>query len=181
VQVVSPNERDLAAVAPRSIAEPLPQPPLPVVVSAAELRMQATECLALGLSTIPVRGKKSAVKWEALQDRLPTKEELTRWFALSGVTGLALVLHDEWVRDFDFEQAYFLWAEQHPDEAAMMPTVRTANGFHIIGRWPDVRFIKFDDGELRARGQYVVIPPSLHEEGLVNYRWVQGDSVICRR
>ena len=168
------TERD-RALAARSIAELAEQPLLPIVVSAAELRMHAKECLALGLGTVPVRGKKSAVKWEVLQDRLPTKNEITKWFSLPGVTGLALILHDEWVRDFDLARAYFLWAEQHPEDATTMPTVRTASGFHVIGRWPNVRFIKFDDGELRSRGQYIVIPPSLHEDGLVNYRWVHGD------
>ncbi len=74
-------------------------------------------------------------------------------------------------RDFDTEQGYENWAKQHPDLAGKLPTVKTARGYHVyfladVGKNQD-----FDDGELRGKDRYCLLPPSVHPSGVI-YEWL---------
>lgn len=56
----------------------------------------------------------------------------------------------------------------------MLPAVETSRGRgHVYARISDCPAIKYADGELRARGQYVLAPPSLHSSGH-RYCWGRG-------
>jgi hypothetical protein len=104
-------------------------------------------------------------------------------FERRDVGGLAVVLGSasggrNWVlccRDWDDLDAYFRWREEHPELAAILPTVVTpGGGRHVYCRLrgPDL-FVTFPDGELRASNKcYVVLPPSHHPKG-GTYRWVK--------
>jgi hypothetical protein len=76
------------------------------------------------------------------------------------------------VRDFDVAGAYSAWAAANPDDAARLPTVQTARGFHVYGRLEEETFDDLGDSELRAdSGHYVLLPPSVHPSGHT-YTWV---------
>jgi biotin operon repressor len=75
------------------------------------------------------------------------------------------------VRDFDVTGAYERWRDENETLARELPTVKTARGFHVYARSPDLRFRKLPDGEWRTEGHYVAAPPSLHPRG-VRYTWV---------
>lgn len=49
--------------------------------------------------------------------------------------------------------------------------MKTARGHHVYFIWPNGKTQAFDDGELRADGVYVVLPPSIHASGVV-YEWL---------
>src|SRR5262249_27906989 len=50
-------------------------------------------------------------------------------------------------------------------------TVKTGRGFHVYGRLIEETYANLDDGELRADSRhYVVLPPSLHPDGIL-YHW----------
>ena len=130
---------------------------------------------ARGWSIIPVVGKKPSGLWKPFQDRAADKATLRRLFAKKAITGLAVIAGRVSgglaVRDFDQAAAYLAWAKAHPDDAARLPTVQTARGFHVYGRLRDEQYHVLGDGELRADSKhYVLVPPSLHPDGCT-YTW----------
>ena len=132
-----------------------------------------------GLSVIPVHGKKALGGWKQYQVRRVTKPMLVRLFKQYGpkVTGLALLTgrgSRHWVvRDFDKAGAYDAWAAEHPDLAAILPTVKTGRGHHVYFRcFGSIPTVKLGDGELRAEGTYTLLPPSRHPSG-GQYQWLK--------
>ena len=130
-----------------------------------------------GWSVIPTIGKKPAVpSWRPFQQKPADGTTLHQLFARNGVTGLAVILGKASgglaVRDYDLGDAYHAWATSHPDDAARLPTVKTARGFHVYGRLHEDTFIRFADGELRGDSlHYVLLPPSVHPDGSI-YIWL---------
>jgi hypothetical protein len=128
-----------------------------------------------GLSIIPCRRKKAAVKWEPFQERRPSAEQLSDGFHRPGITGLA-VIHGVVsgglvIRDWDRGAAYQDWALRHPDLARILPTVKTHRGMHVYAIAPK-GFARLPDGEYRGdSGHYTLLPPSLHPDG-GSYSWV---------
>src|SRR5258708_1406228 len=112
-------------------------------------------------SIIPVKAKKAAVSfWGPFQERPADDKTLRRLFAKKDITGLAVILGSVSgglaARDFDQADAYHAWAARYPDQASILPTVRTQRGFHVYGYLDSEIFTKFDDGELRAdSGHYI--------------------------
>ena len=83
-------------------------------------------------------------------------------------------------RDFDRVEAYEAWAAAYPAQAAMLPTVATARGFHVYFRAApaDLFFLDLrnldppEDGEYSGTsGHYSVMPPSRHPDG-PTYTWL---------
>jgi hypothetical protein len=149
----------------------------------------------LGWRVFPVADKKPVCRWKRFQ-----YEPIPLWLSISlldrpGVTGLAVMCGwvSGWravagrparklcVRDFDTVDGYRRWADRYPEVAAVLPTVRTARGFHIY-LWSPYeinRRIKgtWADGELKASSKaYVLAPPSQHPSGGV-YAWVRAPSM----
>lgn len=128
-------------------------------------------------SVLPVKGKAPAVRtWKQFQSvRVDDEAGLSKWFTRADVTGLALVFGpasgDVVCRDFDDLAGYEQWAAEHPDLAAALPTVATGRGRHVYFACAGARLTKFADGELRAFGGIVVLPPSIHPNG-TPYRWI---------
>lgn len=133
-----------------------------------------------GWSLIPITGdKKPAVKWKTFQTACADELQLHDWFDGRDDLGLAVVLGQVsgglTCRDFDKAAAYDAWQAVNPDLAKTLPTVRTKRGFHIYFRSDLDRTQKFDDGELRSGGSYVVLPPSRHPSGH-QYCWLHEPS-----
>ena len=98
--------------------------------------------------------------WRALGDR-----------RCAGV-GVALGPSNLVCRDFDTLESYAAFQVRYPVEAAMLPTARTARGFHVYARCDTAtKTTVIPDGEFRAGRSYVVLPPSRHESG-ITYRWI---------
>jgi len=137
-----------------------------------------------GWSIIPVlQGtKRPPCKWEDFQKRLPTEAELRQWFGPGNgkpYGDLAVVLGQVSgrlvVRDFDQPDAYDRWRNEYQDLAVQLPTVKTSRGHHVYFRLApgsSVKgIVKLEDGELRADGGIVVLPPSRHPSG-AKYEWI---------
>jgi Bifunctional DNA primase/polymerase, N-terminal len=148
---------------------------------------QAIEYHRLGLSVIRIRPgtKKPVGKWKPYQSERASEGELRKWFGNGSQCGIGIVFGTVSggvvCRDFDEVVAYERWAAEHPQLAAMLPTVKTARGRHVWCRG-DVAAIRrssksgggiivYTDGELRSDGAYCVVPPTMHPDG-VPYEWV---------
>ncbi len=132
----------------------------------------------LGWCIIPItaRSKKPATRWLEYQKRVSTNDELQEWFGHGIERNMAVILGQIsggiYVRDFDTEQSYENWRAYDPDLASSCPTVRTARGYHVYFRSLKALTTRtFDDGEFRGDGSYVLLPPSIHENGHV-YQWI---------
>jgi hypothetical protein len=128
-----------------------------------------------GWCLIPTKEKRAACQWKHFQNLAPDGRTLTRLFSRPGVDGIALisgpVSNNAACRDFDVEEAYFTWARGRPDLAAILPTVRTARGFHVWHRGPEC-YLDLSDGEYRGTSkQYTLLPPSRHPSG-ATYHWI---------
>jgi len=132
---------------------------------------------ALGWCVIPIRaGKKlPAIRsWKQYQKVRPDENQLRKWFAANN-RNIAVVLGpvsaDLACRDFDTMAEYEKWSKAYTDLAKKLPTVRTAKGMHVYFE-ADIEGIKhIANGELRGKGGYCLLPPSVHPEGPV-YQWV---------
>ena len=137
---------------------------------------------ALGFCVIPVRPrtKKAALSsWTEYQDRLPTDEELKRWFG--GRNEIAIVCGSVSgglvVVDFDDPDYYQRWRAAHPVLAERLPTAQTPRpGYHVYFRsdWRKSHKLRDGDhdyGEVRAEGNYVLASPSRHPSGAA-YEWL---------
>jgi hypothetical protein len=149
---------------------------------------------ALGLSVIPVRpdGSKAPAldSWREYQRRLPTGEELLRWFGGDSPCGIAVVCGRVSggleVLDFETDAAYREWAvlveAEVPGLLDTLPRARTPRGGrHVYLRTPNPggnrKLARAEDGttviEVRGQGGYVLAPGSpsgCHPDGGV-YEW----------
>ena len=101
-----------------------------------DLLTHALEYARRGWSIVPVNGKKSALRpWKRYKAQRAPEAKLRELFARDKLSGLAVVcgpVSDGLVvRDFDTVGAYERWAWAHPELAEVLPTVRTARGFHV--------------------------------------------------
>ena len=129
-----------------------------------------------GWSIIPIPiGKKAArIKWGKYQKSRPDESQLRNWFA-NGNRNIAVVLGEVSgglaCRDFDTAEEYEEWVARHPKLSKILPTVRTANGYHVYfkGQVEGIRHVA--NGELRGSGGYCLLPPSIHPNSQI-YQWV---------
>lgn len=154
----------------------MPKQPTANRPRASELLHDALAYAGMGLSIIPVSGKEYVGRtWKKHQSSPMSPEELRKAFARTGVTGLAVILGkvsgDLCCRDYDDETAYLTWANNHPDLAATLPTVKTSRGRHVYFTCPELRTRKLSDGEIRGEGAYVLLPRSQHPDGPI-YEWL---------
>ncbi len=136
-----------------------------------------------GLSVIPLkpRSKEPLIPWKQYQERLPSKEELDKWFGernlnVGIVTGR--VSGNLVVIDFDSEEKFKGFIERLKSarkglQVAISNTwiVKTGKGYHIYLRLPNAELVprtkvRLAEGiDLKAEGGYVVAPPSVHPSG----------------
>ena len=146
------------------------------IATVEDLLTHAQAYYARGWTVIPTTGKRAACAWRPYQRSRPGREGLEDLFAKKSIDGLAVILGSASgglaCQDFDQVDAYDRWAEHYPDLAAVLPTVKTARGFHVYSQATEERFIRLADGEYRAdSGHYVLLPPSRHPDGC-HYAWV---------
>ncbi len=141
---------------------------------ASPLLSHALSYQRFGFSVIPVHGKEPTVRWKQYQRRRPIESDLRRLFASDDATGLAVICGNISgglvVRDFDDEDAYLIWKLSHQELSEVLPTVKTARGYHVYFSNCHRRITKFDDGELRGAG-YILVPPSIHPTS-ITYEWI---------
>lgn len=132
----------------------------------------------MGWSVIPIGDRKvPLIKWKEFQTRLPTEDEVTKWFGprtkanIGIVTGMVSGLI---VLDVDSEQGQ---AFVDSKGGFTNPTVITGKkGHHYYCIHPGDReyrnFAGVEDGiDARGDGGYVVAPPSIHPETKKMYEW----------
>lgn len=137
---------------------------------------QALAYYQRGWCVIPIpHGQKVArIRWKQYQVKRPTEEQVLKLFG-GNHGNIAVVLGSVSgglaCRDFDTEEGYLQWANEHPDLAGKLPTVKTARGCHVYFL-ADIGSVQhFDDGELRGSGGYCMLPPSVHPDGVI-YQWL---------
>ncbi len=140
------------------------------------LHASALSYVDLNWRIIPVVGKVPP-KGTTWKDPLPW-DEIEPVILRPDTTGIAVILGEPpsnlIVRDFDVPNSYDQWRDANPDLASHLPTSFTPGnqGYHVFARteksYPTARL---GDGEFRATGAYVVIPPSRHLNGGV-YQWI---------
>lgn len=146
-----------------------------------KLLKQALGYHSRGWCIIPVPHDKKAarIKWKKYQKARPDEGQLRKWFG-NGQQNIAVVLGPVSGalnnRDFDTDGGYHSWAEAFPELAEKLPTVKTANGYHVYfqASFEGRKDIKGENGEhlgeLRGSGHYCMLPPSIHPDG-PEYRW----------
>jgi len=121
-------------------------------------------------------------EWREYQKRLPTLEEVTRWFTENPSANIGIItgkVSNLIVFDLDSKDA-----EMYAQSRGGFPItarVKTGKGCHIYMRHPGIetnnrinRQLKID---IKADGGYVVAPPSIHGSG-VQYQWEEGYSIF---
>src|SRR5262245_19588705 len=139
------------------------------------LLSEANKYTRRGWSIIATVGKRPARPWREFQTAPADEATLRQMFQDCRVTGIAVILGSASgglaCRDFDDPELYYRWAAVHPDLAAILPTVQTANGFHVYFLGPE-GFHDYGNGEYRGTcRQYCLLPPSAHPDG-PTYKWL---------
>ncbi len=158
---------------------------------------QALKYFKHGLSVIPIdhKNKKPLIPWKKYQNKKPEEAEIKSWFSTNGdgtktlamalvcgvVSGGLLVL------DFDVGGFYEAWREAAGKLADDLPVQRTGGGgYQVFFRCPDpgkndklAWSVNEDEVtgrevaiETRAKGGYVIVPPSRHPSG-GTYEWLK--------
>ncbi len=121
-------------------------------------------------------------EWKEYQERLPSMEEVTRWFTQNPSANIGIItgkVSNLVVFDLDSEEA-----EKYAKNLGGFPVtarVKTSKGWHVYMRHPRVETsnkinlkLKID---IKADRGYVVAPPSIHGSGN-QYCWEEGFSVF---
>jgi len=123
---------------------------------------------------IPHGRKEARIRWRKYQWTRPDRDQVRKWFA-SDDANVAVVLgpvsEGLACRDFDVSESYVAWAKAHPELAKLLPTVKTARGYHLYFLASIEGIRKFADGELRGSRCYCMLPPSVHPDG-PKYEWI---------
>jgi len=137
------------------------------------------EWLDRGIAVIPVfyRTKLPRVSWLRYQHTLPTRDELVQWFGTGGRWNAAIICGWKGLVVLDFDtnddyRAWRMWAITTSDLArtAALTSYRvcTARGMHVYLFSDAVeRCGKHRWGDIKGKGGYVLIPPSVHPSGAV--------------
>lgn len=146
---------------------------------------------AHGLGVIPLvpRDKRPAIaSWRVYQGRRPDVSERWSWFGehpthnigivcgrvSGGRDGFSLV-----VLDFDSEEKFETFRKEHQDLVSRTWVAKTGRGNHVYLRVRGiVHTTKFDGGDIKGEGTYVVAPPSIHPTG-VQYHWINKPPEIA--
>lgn len=147
-------------------------------VCATKLTHMLADYYFSGLPVFPVRiDKTPTVRWTKAAAGQTFAEFADMLLSMgSDATGIGLALGVGQVplvaRDYDTADGYDSFCRQHPEFAKKLPVSKTHRGYHVYFR-PEhpIRTQRFNDGELRGTGSYVILPPSLHLSGDC-YTWL---------
>ncbi len=135
----------------------------------------------LGWSVFPIqyRNKTPLIKWGIFQTRLPNDAEIAAWFNHNMPINIGVVtgnISNIVVLDVDNIDA--IKGRQIP----VTPCSKTGRGgFHYFFKWPGrptKNFVKVANLDLRGDGGYVILSPSVHENGNV-YDWLISPEEAC--
>ena len=131
-----------------------------------------------GVAVIPVRyrdKRPAAREWKAYQRRIPSVEEVQRWFAGRNMVNFGVVTGWQGltVLDFDDPQSYARWRNWAASTGGMAAQaaqlafkVRTRRGVHVYTRLPQAVHNRHLDGlDIKSKGGYVLGPGSTHPSG----------------
>jgi hypothetical protein len=156
-----------------------------------EYRMARLYVHHCGFSVVPQWRKAGEVKLSKqllfsgtpFQQRIPTPEQLRKWFTTPTPRNLAIIpgeISDNLViLDFDAIDVFCLWLSLVPD-VCDLPMVQTSRGMHVYIRLKQMIrngqgfFEDYHFGQIIAHGN-ITAPPSVHGSGHV-YCW-HGDPV----
>ena len=124
---------------------------------------------------LPYKEKASRIKWEEYQKRLPTEDEVTRWFN-GDKTNLAIVTGQISgglvALDCDSPERYAELSETIKTKLSLTDIkdstwiTQTGRGFQIWFKVEEfTKSAKFPQLDIKAEGGYVVAPPSIHPSG----------------
>ncbi len=106
----------------------------------AELLAAALDYSRRGFSIIPTRTKKARFSWKSFQSERANPDLVRDWFGgrFTDIDGIAVICGPISgglaIRDFDKPDAYSGWAGAHLDQAAKLPTVKTARLSRLLPR-----------------------------------------------
>jgi hypothetical protein len=145
--------------------------------------------LKAGFCPIPItpRDKKPLVKWTALKFALPSVADLHSWFEFRDELNVALVTGHNGLTVIDFDtldiyREWLAWASAEiPHIARATQRVFTSRGMHLyvhLQELPATGPLLDAQGQrvgidIKARGGYVLAPPSIHPSG-AHYRAGNG-------
>ncbi len=138
-----------------------------------DILTEAIGWFGLGVSVVPVRprSKVAAVRWTEYTRRLPTPDELVRWFGRPllnygvicgrrhGQDGYLVVL------DFDDLDSGVSWLLSMQVQTYTVATARGLHAYFIITEEP-AETVRFEGGDLKGSG-YVLGAGSVHPSGAV--------------
>jgi hypothetical protein len=138
----------------------------------------ALELLDRGCSILPVQQatKKPYLKsWKEYQTRLPTEEEVIKWWEVWPNANIAIItgkISDLLVVDADGPMG-IQWINDNLPRTSVYST--TGKGCHAYFRYPKNAVVKnmvrlAPEVDIRGEGGYVVCPPSIHSNGTI-YKW----------
>jgi len=139
--------------------------------------MQPQDFLKAGIAVLPCthKTKRPSIRWQKYQTRLPSQRDLDfwarkpiNWAVVCGWQGLTVIDCDT-MPDY---VAWLAWAAAQGGEARRVASesyrVKTARGMHVYVFVEDKpRTGHFKWGDIKGRGGYVMIPPSVHPSGAV--------------
>ena len=141
------------------------------------LHSAALDCLERGWSPIPLhpRSKKPSLPWQAFQTRHATEAEVCSWPAESNLGVVTGSISGLVVVDVDGPEGQEAFTARCDGVLPYTPTVKTGKGLHLYFNHPGGQVTNrvglLSKVDLRGDGGFVVMPPSVHENG-TTYEWV---------
>ncbi|MEJ5225041.1 MAG: bifunctional DNA primase/polymerase [Anaerolineales bacterium] len=134
---------------------------------------EAIRWYGLGVSVVPVRSrsKVAAISWRQFQNRLPTPEELVRWFGRPVFRNYGVICGKRHgkpghlvVVDFDDLNAGVSWLLSMRRKTFVVATARGLHAYFFTDE--PAQTVHFEGGDLKASG-YVLGAGSVHPSGAI--------------
>lgn len=145
------------------------------------VREQAELYREMGMSVIPVDGKRPAVPWKEFQNRIASVDEIHTWFATQ-VYGLAIItgiISKMVVMDMDSRPKAEAFYRRYRDKIkTIVQSPREDGGFHFYFGHPgvEVRNTQGTKEDFRGDGGIIVAPPTMRDGRF--YRCVEGFPIV---